>query len=328
MKGILHKVSIGALVALCLVAVLALAGCTSSSQSSSSSSSSSSASSEVLPASDVEQQPEPVKYDEPFWVMVVGNDTRIGTVEIDRPEYADGNARSDTCMIIRIDPVNYKIGILTVPRDTAAEIDGVLHKINDSYQMYGMPGILEQVKLLTGVECRYYFNMTFVQFENFVNEIGGLNAYVPLAMSLQDIVGGDQIYLSEGDQKLNGAEALVLARMRKIFYADQDAHRQVNDRALVESGIRFVAANPSMASLAADAIVANSETNWDKDDLLVLINKFCENATKLEIVSGTGPYSGDIQGVSWMAWRDEETWHQLVETVAQGGDPTAIVPLP
>lgn len=328
MKGLFRRVSICALVALCLVAVVALAGCTSSSQSSSASASSSSASSEPLPVSDVAQTVEPVSYDEPFWVMIVGNDTRIGTVEITRPEYENGNARSDTCMIMRVDPVNYKLAILTVPRDTAADVDGVWRKINDSYQLYGMAGILDQVKQLTGVECRYYFNMTFVQFENFVNELGGLTAYVPVDMSLQDIVGGDQIYLSAGEQKLNGAEALVLARMRKIYAANQDAVRQGNDRALVESGIRFVAANPSLAKLAADAITANSETNWDKDDLLVLINKFCEHANQLEIISGTGPYDGDVQGEFWLAWRDEDTWHRLVETAEQGGDLTAVVPLP
>lgn len=319
---------VGLLVVLALAAVVVLAGCSSS--SSSSSASSASASSEVLPVNDVQKTPEQTTYDEPFYVLVVGNDTRLGTVDIVKPTWADGNARSDTCILVRIDPVNYKIALITVPRDTAAWVDDVKTKINYSYEAHGIEGILGQVEELTGVKCRYYLDMTFVQFENFVNELGGIFVDVPVNMSLQDIVGGDMVSLSAGEQKLDGIEALVFARMRKIFLTDQDAVRQINDRALVESGITYVAYNPSVAELAVDAVLANSDNNWNKEDLLMLVKRFCDHASEIEIVSGTGPYEGDNDAEAgvWLAYRDEDTWREIIDTVENGGDPTDIVELP
>ena len=325
MKARLHKTIGIALAVVCIAALVALVGCTSSSSSSASSSSGSSG----LPeATDVKQSAAPAVYDKPFYVLVVGNDTRIGTVEITRESYADGNARADTCMLVRVDPINYKVTLVTVPRDTAAEIDGKTRKIDEAYQFHGMPGILDQVKQLTGVECRYYFNMTFVQFVDFINQLGGVTVNVPVDMSMQDIVGGEQIELTAGEQKLNGAEALVYTRMRKIFQESQDATRQIQDRALVDSAIRMVANNPALAGVAVDAIVGHSETNWNRDDLLRLVNMFCEHAPQLQILAGTGPYEGDEQGDFWLTTRDEETWHKLIDVVNEGGDPTTVVPLP
>lgn len=327
MKSTFRKLMIGAVAMLAIAALIAIVGCTSSSASSSASAS---ASSGPLPASDVQQTEDQTSYNKPFYVLVVGNDTRLGTVDIVKPTWADGNARSDTCMLVRIDPVNYKIALITVPRDTAAWVDGVKTKMNYSYQVHGIDGILEQVEELTGVKPRYYLDMTFVQFENFVNELGGITVDVPCDMSLQDIVGGDMISISAGEQKLDGIEALVFARIRKIFAYNQDAVRQTNDRALVQSGITYVACNPSVAKLAVDAVIANSDSNWDKEDLLTLVELFCNHANEIEFVSGTGPYLGgmDDEAGVWLADRDEDTWKDIIETVENGGSPTDIVELP
>ena len=56
---------------------------------------------------------------EPFYVMIVGNDSRTGTVEITKPEYSDGTGRSDVLMLARIDPKTYSVALISVPRDTS-----------------------------------------------------------------------------------------------------------------------------------------------------------------------------------------------------------------
>ncbi|MBQ3300545.1 MAG: LCP family protein [Eggerthellaceae bacterium] len=310
---------------------LALAGCGSSAASSSASASASSAKSESLSvASEPVQEVKPVEYTEPFYVLVVGNDTRLGTVDIVKATWADGNARSDTMMLLRIDPKTYKITIVSIPRDTQAVVDGNRTKINEEYRYHGIEGLLGQVKSLTGVEPKYYLDMTFVNFEDFINQIGGVDVYVTDHMELQDIVGGDQVVLEEGDQTLNGVEALVFARMRKIYAQNQDGVRQIHDRAIVESLIKAVAANPSIASASVDTLLANCKSNWPKADLANLVTKFCQNAGKIEILSGTGPYTGDIDEEAglWLATRDEDTWAEIINVVNNGGSPTEIVDLP
>ena len=64
----------------------------------------------------------------PFYVLVVGNDSRVGTTQISLEDYADGTGRSDTMMLVRVDPVTYKITLVTVPRDTEADYEGSVVK--------------------------------------------------------------------------------------------------------------------------------------------------------------------------------------------------------
>lgn len=271
------------------------------------------------------------RMDQPFYVLVVGNDSRTGTVEIDKPDYADGSGRSDTTMLVRVDPTTYQVGIVTIPRDTAISLNGQTMKFNEAYHAAGIEETLHQVKLLTGVSPLYYMDMSFVQFEKFVNELGGLTANVPIDMGLQDIVSGSKISLSAGVQDLDGAESLVLARSRKVYEVDQDACRQIQDRQLVEVGIKKVAADPVGAAAHVQALMSNVDTNWPADDLAKTVADFAANADKIAFVSGTGPYSGDIDeaaGGIWLATRDEAAWKQVIQAVEAGEDPTTVVPLP
>jgi len=314
-----RKLQILAALLACVCVVAALAGCSSSSVSSSKSS-------EALSANDVK-----VQYTvptEPFYVLVVGNDTRTGTVESSSGTYADGSARSDTMMLVRVDPVTYKISIVSIPRDTAADVDGTTTKINQAYRYHGIQGALDQVKALTGVTPKYYLDMTFVQFENFINLLGGVDVYVPADMSLQDIVGGSTISLSEGTHHLNGAEALVLARVRKIYEEYQDASRQINDRAIVQAVITMVANDPAIVSSACGVIVENCETSFAKEELEVIVQEFAAHADQITFVSGSGPYDGDSESGDWLAYREEDTWAEIIDVIEAGGDPTDVVPLP
>lgn len=263
---------------------------------------------------------------EAFWVLIVGNDTRLGTTGITQPAYANGNARSDVCMLMRIDPVNYQITIVSVPRDTQIDVNGTPAKINSAYETSGIQGTLAQVKSLTGVDCKYYFDMDFVEFENFVDGLGGITANVPIDMSLKDIVNGGNISLSAGTQTLNGPEALVLARSRKCFATDQDALRQVSDRALVEAGIKQVAADPVNAALHAQTLVQNCDTNWDLTSLSAMVADFAAHAGEISFYSGTGPYDGAIEESTglWLAYRDEATWASIIAVCNEGGDPNVV----
>lgn len=268
---------------------------------------------------------------EPFYALLVGNDSREGTVEADKAEYADGKGRSDTCMLVYVDPVDYHVALITVPRDTACfGSDGGKMKFNDKYYLNGIDGAVSAVEELTGVKVKYSFDIGFVNFEEFINEIDGVTANVPINMWLQDIVSGEQINLSAGEQHLEGAEALVLARVRKLYGDNLDACRQIQDRAIVQSLIERVANDPSQADACIAALYLFADTDMPKENLTNLVNNFCDNADKLTIVSGTGPYAGGIDGDTnlWLAYRDEDTWHRVIEVVEAGGDPTTVVPLP
>lgn len=285
--------------------------------------------------SDVEQAAKATESDltsmQPFYVLVVGNDTRTGTVDAAQAQYADGNARSDTMILMRIDPTTYKITLVSIPRDTAATVGSGTMRINAGYEANGMAGAVDQTQKLTGVKVSYYFNMNFVQFEQFVDKIGGVTANVPIAMSLQDIVTGSKVSLNSGDQALNGSQALVLARVRKSYANDGEACRQIQDRQLVAAFIQKVASQPAAQSATyVDDLAACSETNMPTADLLKYVSAFVANKSKITVLSGTGPYQGsdDPAFGGWIIPRDEATWKQIISVMEAGGDPSTVVASP
>ncbi|NHM16027.1 LytR family transcriptional regulator [Eggerthellaceae bacterium zg-887] len=267
---------------------------------------------------------------DPFWVLVVGSDTREGTA--DMVEGYEDLPRSDTIMLVRVDPQNYSIGLVTVPRDTTAyHDDGWVMKINDAYLYDGVEGLAKQVYSLTGVDPKYYLVTTFVTFENLVNALGGVDVNVPIDMHLKDVVSGGNIELSAGDQHLDGAEALVLARVRKLYAEYMDVCRQIQDRNIVQSLIAKVAANPDGVTQAVQDLTENTTTNWPTEKLFATVTDFAQHADQISFLSGTGPYDGDFDenaGGMWLAYRDEDTWAKIIAAVEAGTDPTTILSLP
>ena len=308
---------------LALVASLAvLAACSQPQQSSSSK--------ETLEVSD---QVSKMESEDPFYVLIIGNDSRKGTTEINKRNYADGTGRSDTIMMARVDPRNYQITLLTIPRDTQDTIDGTNVKINERYRQQGAEGLMDAVEGLTGVRPKYYISTTFVGFEDLVDKMGGLKIYVPYDQSMTDIVSGKKIEFSAGEQELNGAETLVLARERKKYNSlssiGGEPYRQSNDRVIVETMIKQILSNASTAGDVTRSLLTFCETNWDTGDLVATVEYFADGADKLTFQDGTGPYEGDIDATTgeWLAYRDEDTWSAIIAKVEEGGDPKEIVPV-
>jgi LCP family protein required for cell wall assembly len=262
---------------------------------------------------------------EPFYVLVVGNDSRADTAET--PE---GNPYSDTIMLARVDPTNYQVTLVSIARDTQIWMDGEKYKMNSSYSTYGIDGLTEQVEALTGADVTYYLDMGFADFINFVDAIGGVDVYVPVPMDFKDVMGGGKIYLDEGDQHLDGRSALVFSRVRKIFAEEGEACRQTDDRSVVASILQSVASNPDTVKSAVTALLDNAETNWPREEFQALVEDFAKHADQLTVYTGTGPYWTDLDYDTEliMAVRDEDTWAQVMDVVNNGGDPNDVVTPP
>lgn len=269
----------------------------------------------------------------PFYVMVVGCDSRTGTIEEGTAGYTgdvNGKGRSDTEMLVRVDPTTYTISLVTVPRDTAITLNGQTVKLNDSFFQGGVTELEKQTESLTGVDIKYYMVVNFQEFEDLYGTLD-VTANVPIAMHLQDILSGNMVYLNQGKQELEyGSEALVLARVRKMYANDLDACRQIQDRQLVQLGIEKVASS-SDPSLYISLLQSLVTTNWSSDSMTATIQNFADNSSSITFQSGTGPYAGDIDdsaGGLWLIPRDTATWSKVMKVVEKGGDPTTVIALP
>lgn len=312
------RAMLAAVIVFALAACMLLFGCQSEQPS---------ATDETI-TSEAEDTEKPI--DGPFYALLVGNDSRTGTVEIDQAAYSNGLGRSDTMMLARIDPDTYTIALVTVPRDTRTEIDGTVTKLNSAYEWYGIDGAKEQVELLTGVSVDFYFDVGFEDFQKLIDGLGGVPANVPVSISMQDIVSGDDVSISAGEQVLNGVQALVFARERHTYGDNQEAIRQSHDRDLVISAINKVLADPTMVDTAVSALISNADTDMSENQLKNLVSDFAQHADQVTIYEGTGPYSGDIDAETqlWLTVRDEDTWAQVIAAVDAGEDPSAVLSSP
>jgi LCP family protein required for cell wall assembly len=162
-------------------------------------------------------------------VLVMGLDYRDW-------QAGEGPPRTDTMMLLTIDPLARTAGMLSVPRDLWVSIPGFKYgKINTAYQLgeaYKLPGggpelAIKTVSEFIGVPIDYYAQVDFSSFIKFIDEIGGvkINVSEPITVDLL----GDNTFkkLKPGIQTLPGDIALAYARARKTEGGDFDrAERQ------------------------------------------------------------------------------------------------------
>jgi LCP family protein required for cell wall assembly len=257
---------------------------------------------------------------------VVGDDSRVGTVDEGTGGHADPPFRSDTIMLVRVDPTNHQFTIVSVPRDTKTDLDGTPGKLNYQYALHGNEGLVQRVSEMTGVPIDYYIDTTFVGFENLVDKMGGIDVNVPIAIEMSDIVHGDYIELDAGQQHLDGEEALMFARMRKA-YQEMDSTRQYNDRAILVSMMQKALNNPDKATeYAKDLMDTVHETNMPADALAYYLKEFLANADKVTFYSGSFPAEGGIDPETnqWLAYYDPAMWNSIMAVVKEGGDPNTV----
>lgn len=262
----------------------------------------------------------------PFYALIVGNDTRDGTKDEGKGTHgADGRQRSDTMMLVRVDPKNYLITIVSIPRDTTAYIDGEKVKINEAYNRGGIDATIAKVEEYTGVNIKYYYNVSFAEFVELVDSLGGVDVNVPVTMTFRDVMKGTTVTLEPGEQTLNGRQALVFARVRKV-YQEMDSSRQYDDRSIVVSLMQKALDDPESMVAYIDDFMDIVHTNMSTDELTYYVNRFIEHSDKVKFYSGSFPADGDIDAETgyWLAWYDPDTWQAIMDVVDDGGDPNEV----
>lgn len=197
---------------------------------------------------------------------------------------AGGPSRSDTMILLSVDPVAKTAGILSVPRDLWAVIPGFTpNKINTAYyfgELYKIPGggpelAMRTVEQTVGVPIDYYAVIDFNAFVRFIDLIGGVKVDVPSAITV-DPIGADTQpkNLKPGVQTLPGAVALAYARERHTEGGDfaRSARQQqvilgIRNRILEFNLLPGLIANS--AQLYAE-LSAGIKTNLSLDDAIQL----------------------------------------------------------
>jgi LCP family protein required for cell wall assembly len=205
-------------------------------------------------------------------------------------DYRDWEAgeipRTDTMILLTLDPVNKTAGMLSIPRDMWVTIPGYDHyKINTGYYLgeaNKLPGggpqlAMQTVEEFLGVPIDYYAQVDFMTFVDFIDLLGGLDIYIRDEITIGIMGEKDKdVKLYEGVQNLSGLEVLGYARSRYTEGGDFDrsARQQYVIMTLREQFLTFnmlpvlVAKAPELYSEFSSGI----KTNLTLDQIIRLAN--------------------------------------------------------
>ena len=136
-------------------------------------------------------------------------------------------SRSDTIMVLRLDPVSKAAAILSFPRDLWVKIPGRgMQRINTTFQRGQYDLMAQTIDQNFGVRVDHFVQIDFCAFKSIVDAVGGVA--IPLARPIRDANTGIDIEDVSVCHTFSGDEALAYVRSRHLHYLDTDGQWKVD----------------------------------------------------------------------------------------------------
>ncbi|MGG2092732.1 LytR family transcriptional regulator [Bacillus sp. S13(2024)] len=227
---------------------------------------------------------------EPISILLLGVD-----------EGEDDKGRSDSLIVITLNPEMKSMKTLSIPRDTYTEIVGKdkKDKINHAYAFGGVDMSVATVENFLNIPINYYIEVNMEGFKDIVDAVGGVDVNNDLEFSL------DGSYFTKGNIHLSGNEALAYTRMRK-----EDPHgdfgRQMRQRQVMKAVILKGANFSSLASYGdvLEAIQKNVKTNLTQNQMFNIQKDYKECLQNTEEIQISG--DGHLQDQIWYYFVPEQ----------------------
>ena len=198
---------------------------------------------------------------EPVSFLIAGIDARGDNL----------SGRSDTMILVTVNPAMKSVKMLSIPRDTRTEIvgRGTVEKINHAYAYGGPAMAMDSVENLFDVSIDHYVTINMEGFKELIDALGGVTVNNDFEFSL------DGYSFPEGKQFLSGEEALAYTRMRKEDPRG-DFGRAARQREIVEAVIREAAQFSSItkANDMLNVVGGSVKTDMSLDQMWTLQNNY------------------------------------------------------
>lgn len=228
---------------------------------------------------------------QPFSVLMLGVDQRNGD-----------KGRSDTMIVLSVNPSLNSVKMLSIPRDTRTKIigKGSIDKINHAYAYGNEEMAMNTVENFLDIPIDYYIKVNMEGFKDIVDAVGGITVNNDLDFSQ------DGYHFPKGQVTLNGEKALAFTRMRKEDPRG-DFGRQLRQREIIQGVLREGASLSSLTNYKNifSALGNNVRTNLTFDQIMEIQRNYKSAANNVEQMSITG--SGTkISGIYYYTVSDEE----------------------
>jgi len=239
-----------------------------------------------------EKRVEEVKFVErdPISILLLGVDER-----------KNDRGRSDTIIVITVNPNDQSMRMVSIPRDTRTEIigRGFDDKINHAYAYGGVEMAMDTVENFLDIPIDYFIKVNMESFKDIVDAVGGVTVNNDFAFNYSGYT------FNEGEITLDGKAALAYSRMRyedpRGDFGRQDRQKQII-QAVIEKGATFSTLSKFNNILAI--IGDNIKTNLTFDDMVDIQANYKDARHSLEKlqVNGSGTM---INGIYYLVVPEE-----------------------
>ncbi|MBB5179395.1 LCP family protein required for cell wall assembly [Planomicrobium koreense] len=225
---------------------------------------------------------------DPFSVLLLGVDEREGD-----------SGRSDTMVVMTVNPKDQSTKMVSIPRDTYTEIigRGTMDKINHAYAFGGIEMSMATTENLLDIPIDYVVQVNMDGFKDIVDAVGGVD--------VENAAAFDNF--STGNIHLNGDDALSYVRMRKQD-ARGDFGRQDRQKQVLQAVIREGASANSLMNYndIFNALGTNVRTNMTFDEMKDVQKNYREAAGTVDQMIVQDGYGETINGVWYYMMNDAE----------------------
>jgi LCP family protein required for cell wall assembly len=222
---------------------------------------------------------------------------------IDQREIEKGPWRTDTIMLVSIDPATNSAAMLSIPRDLWVTIPGygenrinMAHYLGDARNYPGGGVALAQktVWYALGVPVHYYVRINFDAFERMVDAIGGITVNVERAIHDEEYPTNDYgimvVDIPAGIQTMDGKTALQYARSR---HGTGDFDRMARQQAVIMAARDKtlsldipISSIPKMLEIVGESVKTNM-TVREMYALAEMVKKLQPEAIKRGVIDGS-----------------------------------------
>lgn len=235
---------------------------------------------------------------DPFNILVSGVDLTS--------ENINEKGSSDVNILVSVNPKSHKVLMQVVPRDawTALPcVNGEHTKLTYAGAYGGIDCSIKAIEQYLNVEINYYAKINFQGVMDLVDAMGGITVQNDIAFctTYQDRYdNSSEICFQAGENRIDGAQALIYSRVRKIF-TDGDIARGRHQMAVINGVIQEFKKSPSFTYLNSlmDAVENNFTTNLTEDEIITALEIFLSMRDELSHIE-----SYTMNGE--MRWNDDE----------------------
>lgn len=245
---------------------------------------------------------------DPISILFLGIDDNSGR---EKNGQSAEQSRTDAMILSTFNADKEQIRMLSIPRDTISYIPevGYYDKITHAHAYNGPTASMDSVEATLNVPVDYYVRINMEAFVDAVDELGGIEYDVPYNISEPNTNDTGKIKVKKGHQKLNGDEALAVARTR---HQDSDLKRGQRQMDLIKK--LFIKAQKADSFSKLDDVIEivgkNAKHNLSYKEVKALATSYLKDDVKIkskqlegqdDYLNGVYYYNPNIKNIQYTA---------------------------